>query len=206
VRKIIVCNILSLDGYFEGPEKSVMELFAYRKEIYPEDESFDAYNMELLRSADTLLLGRKTYDQFKAYWPPLANDSNAPPTERETSRIVNAIDKIVISDTLNVGGTEPWGGTTTIIGRADSYGRIEELKNRKGKDILIFGSRTLWNDLLLHDLVDELHFMIGPVLLGGGTPVFQGDMQVCPRLIDTRTWKNSGIVLARYGVHGMKRG
>ncbi len=58
MRKLIVCNAMSLDGYYEGPGKNVMALFDYRWEAYPTDESFDAYNAERLRAADTLLLGR----------------------------------------------------------------------------------------------------------------------------------------------------
>ena len=60
MRKLIVTNAMSLDGYYEGPGKDVMALFAYRW-AYPTDESFDAYNAERLRAADTLLLGRVSY-------------------------------------------------------------------------------------------------------------------------------------------------
>ena len=74
MRKLIVSNIMSLDGYYEGPGKNVMDLFAYRQETYPMDESFDAYNAERLRAAGALLLGRTTYDGFKGYWPPVADD------------------------------------------------------------------------------------------------------------------------------------
>ena len=65
----------------------------------------------------------------------------------------------------------------------------------------MFGSRTLWNDLLADDLVDELHLMIGPVVLGAGTPIFDGKPPVSLRLIDTRTWDGLGIVLIRYEIH-----
>jgi hypothetical protein len=68
MRKLIVCNLMSLDGFYEGPGKNVMDLFAYRLESYPMDESFDAYNAERLRAAGTLLLGRTSYDP--AYWHP----------------------------------------------------------------------------------------------------------------------------------------
>jgi hypothetical protein len=57
MRKLIVCNLMSLDGYYEGPGKNVMALFDYRRELYPQDESFNAYNAERLSAADTLLLG-----------------------------------------------------------------------------------------------------------------------------------------------------
>jgi len=204
MRKLIVCNIMSLDGYYEGPGKNVMVLFDYRLDAYPTDESFDAYSAERLRAADTLLLGRTSYDGFKGYWPSVANDPSASPTTREISRLNNAIDKVVISDSLTSKETEPWHNTR-IISRADAHEQIAELKRQTGKDILVFGSHTLWNDLLANDLVDELHLMIGPVVLGAGTPVFDGQPTVSLQLIDTHTWDSSGNVLVRYKVRRQRR-
>jgi dihydrofolate reductase len=142
LRKLIVSNMMSLDGYYEGPGKNVMALFDYRWN-YPTDESFDAYNAERLRAADALLLGRVSYDGFKSFWPSVAEDPDATPIQREISRLDNAIDKVVISDSLTSEETDPWHNTS-IIGRADAHGRIAELKGQTGKDILVFGSRTLW--------------------------------------------------------------
>jgi dihydrofolate reductase len=197
MRKLIVSNMVSLDGYYEGPGKDVMALFDYRWEAYPTDESFDVYNAERLRAADTLLLGRVSYEGFKGFWPGVAGDPNAMPLQREISRLNNAIDKVVISDRLTAGETAPWRNTR-IIRRADAHEQIAELKRQSGKEILMFGSHTLWNDLLAHDLVDELHLMISPVVLGAGTPIFDGKPPVSLRLIDTRTWDGSGNVLVRY--------
>lgn len=151
MRKLIVCNIMSLDGYYEGAGKNVMPLFDYRREAYPADESFDAYNAERLRHADTL-----TPDE-----------------------------------------TAPWHNTR-IVRRLDAHAAIAGLKRGPGKDILVFGSRTLWHDLLAHHLVDELHLMIGPTLVGSGTPALAAHLGVSLRLIEARTWAGSGNVLVKY--------
>jgi len=194
MRKLIVSNIMSLDGYYTGPGNNVM--------VLQMDEAFDAYNAERLRAADTLLLGRTTYEGFKGFWPSVADDPSPQwtPTHREISWLDNAIDKVVVSDSLTSEQTEPWHNNTRIISRASAHQQIAELKRQSGKDILVFGSRTLWNDLLENDLVDELHLMIGQVIVGAGTPVFDGQPAVSLRLIDTRTWDGSGNVLVRYEV------
>lgn len=193
MRKVIVCNIMSLDGYYAGPGDNVMAL--------PMDPSFDAYNAERLRAADTLLLGRNSYEGFKGFWPSVADDPNPQwtPTHREISRLDNAIDKVVVSDTLTPDKTAPWHNTR-IIRRAAAHEQIAELKRQPGKDILIFGSHTLWNDLLAHDLVDELHLMIGNVILGAGTPTFTGKSAGSLRFIDTRRRDDSDNVVVHYEV------
>ncbi len=197
MRKLIVCNGMSLDGYYEGPGKNVMDLFAYRSEAYPSDESFDVYNAERLRAASTLLLGRNSYEGFKSYWPPVAGDPHAPPIAREISRLNNAIEKVVVSDSLTPAQTAPWLNTR-IIPRAEACAQVAGLKRQDGGDILVFGSRTLWNDLLAHGLVDELHLMVTPVVIGAGTPLFASPHPSALRLQDARTWDGSGNVLVRY--------
>ena len=132
MRKLIVSNAMSLDGYYEGPGKSVMALFDYRSD-YPTDESFDAYNAERLRAADTLLLGRTSYDGFKGFWPSVADDPNATPLQREISRLNNAIDKVVISDSVTSEETNPWHNTR-IISRADAHEQLAELKRQPGRE------------------------------------------------------------------------
>ena len=192
MRKLIVTNIVSLDGYFEGPGRNVMAL--------PMDGSFDDHNLERLRSADTLLLGRTTYEMFKGFWPQMAHNPNATPTHREISRLDDTIAKVVVSDTLRPADTGPWLDTTRIVSRAQAHQAIAALKSAPGKDILVFGSRTLWNDLLGAGLVDELHLMVGAVVLGGGTAAFRQPPPRPLRLIETRTWEGSSNVVVRYGV------
>jgi len=189
MRKLIVCNIVSLDGYFTGTGGDVM--------VMPFDQGFSEYNAERLRSAGTLLLGRTSYDGFKGYWPPVQDDPEAPELEREISRLNTAAEKVVVSDTLTEDEAAEWKNTR-VVRRADAHKAVEELKREDGDDILVFGSHVLWNDLLAAGLVDELHLMIGPGALGAGVPAFE--VPAALRLLDTRTWDDSSLVLLRYAV------
>jgi len=191
MRKIIVSNLVSLDGYYTGPDNNVM--------VMPFDEAFNTYNTERLRAAETLLLGRTTFDEFRGYWPPVRDDPHADSTQREISRLNSAIDKVVVSDSLTAEETAPWHNTE-IVRRGEAHARLADLKRKSGKDILIFGSRTLWSDLMAHDLVDELHVMIGAGIVGAGVSMFAALPPGRFRLIDSRMWEGSGIVLARYDV------
>lgn len=190
MRKLIVTNIVSLDGYYEGPGGNVMAL--------PMDQRFDAYCAERLRAAETLLLGRNSYDLFKGFWPGVADDPKATPDQREISRLDSAIHKVVVSDSLAENETEPWRDTTRIVRRADAHDQVAELKRGTGKDILVFASRTLWNDLLTAHLVDELHLMIGAVVVGGGTPAFDNELENPLSRLNVRTWEDSDNLLVRY--------
>ena len=158
--------------------------------------TFSDYNAERLRAADTLLLGRRSFEGFQSYWPSVADDVDAPPVEREISRLNNAIDKVVVSDSLTDADLDPWTDTR-IVRRADAHDAIAELKRSEGREILMFGSHVLWNDLLTAGLVDELHLMIGSAFLGNGVPVFDGP-RTGLRLLEARVLDNSQLILARY--------
>jgi len=202
MRKLIVANIVSLDGYFEGPGGNVMAL--------PMDGFFDAHNLERQRAADTLLLGASTYLGLKSFWPAVAEDPSVSPAvaadlsmadlHREIGQRNNEMRKVVISDTLSKEDTAPWTETTTIVRRAEAHAAVAELKRQPGRDILMFGSRILWNDLLAAGLVDELHLMVGAKVLGGGTPAFGAGPVPPLRLLDTRRREGSDNVLLRYEV------
>ena len=191
MRKLIVCNIISLDGFYSGPGGDVMAM--------PFDNGFSDYNAERLRAADTLLLGRKTYEGFRSYWPAIADDVTQPAVEREISRLNAAIEKVVVSNSLKPAEAEGWG-PTRFVRRADAHAQIVALKDSPGREILIFGSHILWNDLLATNLVDELHFLIGAGVVKEGVRAFEARPPGSLRLLDTRTFDNSSLLLARYAV------
>ena len=202
MRKVVVSSIVSLDGFVAGPGGDVMAL--------PMDAFFDEHNLERQRSADTLLLGRTTYLGLKGYWPAIAEDPMRSPAvrldpstadlHRETAVRNDALRKVVVSDTLTDADTAPWTDTTTIVRRADAHEAVRRLRSEPGGDVLVFGSSTLWGDLLHAGLVDELHLLVAPVVLEAGVPAYGTGPAPAMRLVDVRRREGSGNVLLSYAV------
>ena len=196
MRTVIVSNIVSLDGFYEGPGGDVMALNM--------DAAFDAYNLERIRAAGTVLLGRRSFEGFSSYWPDVATAPHDPDDRalsddnRELSRLYDPLPKVVVSDGLVVPTDNPWRAVTSVVPRADAAARVTAEKQRGSGDILVFASRTMWNALLAHGLIDEIHLMVGPRALAGGTPTFDGPADL--HLLDVRRPDGSDNVLLRYAV------
>jgi dihydrofolate reductase len=202
MRKLVVTSLMSLDGYIEGPGKSIM--------VMPFDPFFDAYNLERQRAADTIVVGANTYRGMVNWWPAVADDPTVSPAvvadpslaeqHREIAIHNRDLPKYVVSDSMTDEDTGPWKDTTTLVRRADARQAVARLKEQAGKDIVVFGSPTVWNDLLAAGLVDEIHLMVGAGVTGGGTPAFSSAPTPPLRLVDVVRREGAQAVVLRYEV------
>lgn len=190
VRRVVVSVLVSADGFQSGRGGDLS--------VLPFDEGFSRHNLERLRTAGTLLFGRRSYEGFEAYWPQVLADEAQPPVEREIARINSGLDKLVVSDSLVLDPGSPWAATTRVVPRADAVAEVAALREGDGGDVLAFGAVTTWNPLIRAGVVDELHVLVGPALVGDGVPLYSGD-RVPLTLRETRRLSDSQLVLLRFG-------
>jgi len=177
MRRLIVSNVMSLDGCFESSDKKL--------DWFVPDEQFFAYSREMLRSVDAILFGRVTYELMAAYWPFAAKD--------EIADKMNGLPKIVFSKTLK---SADWNNTRLV--RENAGEEIVRLKQEPGKDMVILGSAALASSLLQLDLIDEYRVILSPVLLGAGNPLFQGIRQRLAFKLHQTKLLSSGVVVLYY--------
>lgn len=176
MRKIVAGLFISLDGVIEEPNEWTGPWFS--------PEVGQAVG-SMIAAQDAMLLGRITYDGFAAHWP---HQTGA------MADTMNGTAKYVVSGTLT---SADWQNTT-LIPREHAAQQIAELKQRPGKDIGMTGSGTLVSWLIREGLLDELHLLVFPVVLGHGTRLFAGPGGKVPlKLLDSATYEN-GVVHLTY--------
>lgn len=157
MRKLIVQEYVSVDGFAADREKTTSFFDGTRMHIGKE---VDEYMVEFIKTIDSILLGRKTYEMFLDYWP------NIDPKEDIVGPSLNATNKYVLSNTLE---TVEWGDWNSAELVKENYvDFINELKAKPGKNIVVWGSLSLTKSLFEAKLVDELHLMVCPVAIGKG--------------------------------------
>lgn len=204
MRKIIINNFVTVDGYYEAKDKTIGGLFEFYHPDYDGDDHFDFYAADRLRAADTLVLsGRTSYLGNQRYWAGVPDDPKATAIRREIADLMRRIDKIVVSDKIESADLVPWKNTR-IVRLADAPQELAALKQQPGRDILILMGRILWNGLLQHALIDELHLTTFPIIAGDGNKLFDGRPPISLKLLSTRTWQGSGNILNCYRVDYQK--
>jgi dihydrofolate reductase len=174
MRKLIVSTYISLDGVIENP----MWTMPFWNDEIAEFQKADLF------ASDALLLGRETYEGFAEAWPPRAG------TDAYADRI-NALPKYVVSRTLQ---SAAWNATVL---QGDIPAEIAKLKQEPGANILKYGGGELLHTLLEHRLLDELHLLVYPVIVGTGTRLTPAGSTAPLQLVDTKSF-SSGVVLLHY--------
>ena len=186
MKKIILCMHISLDGFVAGP-KGEMDWIKVDEELFE-------YAGRLTDQADTALYGRLTYQMMDAYWPTAGDQPNASKHDIQHSQWYKTVTKVVISNTLK-GKNIP---SVQIIGGSSLVEQIKELKQRRGKNVLIFGSPSAAHSLMQHNLIDEYWLFVNPLLLGAGIPSFKNIKdKINLRLLETNVL-SSGVVGFHY--------
>lgn len=188
MRRLFMFNMMTLDGFFEGPDRDIS--------WHRVDAEFNAYAVEMLDAVDVLLFGRVTYELMARYWP----TPEALKDDPLVAGRMNRRSKIVFSRTLE---KADWNNTRLIKDRMEE--EILRLKQEPGRDLVLLGSGKVASQLGPAGLIDEYRVMVNPVVLGRGTPLFSGiNERLHLRLLRTRTFGN-GNVLLNYEPAGKER-
>jgi dihydrofolate reductase len=176
VRKIVMWNMVTIDGFFSEPDGD-LGWFVF-------DDELRKYIDDTQDEADTILFGRKTYQMMADYWPS---------AEGTIATFMNSVEKVVVSTTLDRAG---WNNAKLV--KDDVPEEMTKLKRRKGRDIRLIGSADLASTSIQHDLIDEYRLGINPVVLGRGVPLFkQGVSKLNLKLLHAQTLK-SGVAILHY--------
>jgi dihydrofolate reductase len=172
--KLVVTEFITLDGVVKDPGGAEKDEFPLGGWAFQFDQGADGatFKFDELKAADAQLLGRRTYEGFARAWPTMEGTG-------EFGEKMNAMPKYVVSSTL----VDPTWNNTTVIGLDD----VPDIKERYDGDVLVAGSAQLAQGLFARGLVDELHLMVFPTVLGSGARLFaEGSDRHDFELVETR--------------------
>src|SRR4051794_12308971 len=170
MKKVVVLNRISIDGFFAGPNGEM--------DWFVRDPEVDKAVHEPVETG-TILLGRLTYQLFESFWPHVAKDPNAPKELLATAKELDQLTKVVFSTTLQ---ETTWQNSQLI--KEDVAGEVRRLKQGNGPAMMIFGSGTIIQQLADQGLIDEYLLIVTPVILGVGKPLFKDVAKSNLELID----------------------
>ncbi len=180
MRKAILFNLITLDGYFEGENK-------WDIGWHQVDDEFNEFSIDQLSHAGGLIFGRVTYQGMASYWPSAEAIKNDPVVAAK----MNSILKFVFSKTLD---KAEWNNTQLIKG--DAVEEMTRLKAQPGNDLFIFGSADLAATLTRHQLIDEYRLIVNPIVLGRGGALFkENGGRLNLKLLDTKIFRNGNVLL-----------
>jgi dihydrofolate reductase len=180
MRKLFSFNMVTLDGFFAGPDGNI--------DWHHVDEEFNDFAMDQMSNVDLLLFGRVTYELMASYWPTTAAIQSDPVIAGK----MNELPKGVLSKTL---GKVDWNNSRLI--RDNIVEEVTRLKQQAGKDIALFGSANAQSSLMELDLIDEYRIMVNPVVLGSGIPLFKGRHgRLDLKLVGTRIFHSGNVLLS----------
>jgi dihydrofolate reductase len=177
MRRLIMWNMVTLDGFFEGTQSWEIDWHVWGDDL-------EQLSLEQLRSADMLLFGRLTYQGMAGFWQTATG---------EVAELMNSIPKVVFSRTLE---SADWDNSRLVKTNAEQ--EVARLKQQPGKDLFIFGSADFSSALMKAGLIDEYRLGLNPILLGGGNPLFKPmPERMRMKLLEARPLE-SGCLILRY--------
>lgn len=179
---------ITLDGFVAGPNGEL-------NWAKVDQELFD-YVGNRIKTGDTALYGRKTYQMMESYWPSAGDKPNATKHDIEHSKWYNNVHKVVLSKSLQGSNL-----TNTTIISENLADRLNEIKKKPGEDILLFGSPTATHSLIEQNLIDGFWLFVNPIILGQGVPLFNNiNDRINLKLMPTTRQFSNGVTELNYEV------
>jgi dihydrofolate reductase len=177
MRRLVMWNLQTLDGYFEGKAPWDLE---FHDTVWGDE--LEQFSLEQAKEVGTLLFGRVTYEGMASHWTTATGS---------IADFMNDVQKVVFSRTL---GSATWKNARLV--RRDAADEVADLKRGQGKDLFVFGSAKLCDSLMRRGLFDELRICVAPIVLGTGVPLFKpGSPRQNLTLLQARPLATGGVIL-----------